>query len=1002
MDFVASDSDYVSYASNGNDSDEYVPPEMTFEKPRKRGRKAAKKEREKLIDNSHEAIQKFYDPSGLRKSSIEITEDFIDIKPEEVENFKREYESTFLENVDYEPLNSRTLSEDDITYFNENTRSLCRLHKIVQKAGGANFVFCNNLWEQVADKVGYPFYKDAIDDYRLFFFVYDIIKDQEFFQRVSRDVDKVMIQDVHAQYLLEVSYFFLSPLKEIKKVQLRLLVETEAAVVRSFEHSVGLTKEFYHLESLYPLFKYEMIRVCSQMSFRGGVMSRTESNGIIPLQQFLMKIADPVIKPTKDDQVQEDNTILHCGFDLNIAISRVLINDLINKIPEEINFFSNKNMLKMHRQNIFGVTLPSMSIYMKNSWMGAYIAPHAAKFYSINHGPAEMEWVVIAQEDIPKLEKVIYEVYSTDFSKMEGSLCIYKYLLLAHHIPTYTVIQREGDLFSAGAGSLIMAQSHGYLTMTSWNFISKDFQQIKACFERALEVKKHAMNNQISWYTLVMDCVNKSINDFDKPTLELIYQNLKSRFTEEEQFANRIKKYYFFTNKEITEKEKDDLFSQEPENSNIINCEKCGMEILNYWVHSMNLIDPNHEADPINYVCLVCALKRIDLCRNNTTIRFYKKFDAQHAESLLSRILNKIRDPECRDEGEIKELSTFTNSLEMLKSSMKAEESINIHIRPPTHFKRPVSLSELKAKAIKEIEVKAQEKAEEKPEEPKEPEAKPEPTEPEKAPEEKKENDWDEAVAAEGQGDWDVPEFKEDPTPTPSGWVVSKEENSAAQDDTENIKEENKEKFAGLLKKDIKSSLLSLANMTSKDQLVSKINDLKPSEEKPEEKVDKGSGQIEKNDKEKEEENETARKEKEEHCIALRKMQKFQEALIIVRDSLGRGGVNKYILKDILEFDVKYVVENHFHFYKHNYIILRKLVRMKALATTYKKHVRKLTLDFNQKMIELAREFEQRHARALNSKSRVAESCSQTEKRAEEEASGTECNTPSKEQIISN
>lgn len=250
------------------------------------------------------------------------------------------------------------------------------------------------------------------------------------------------------------------------------------------------------------------------------------------------------------------------------------------------------------------------------------------------------------------------------------------------------------------------------------------------------------------------------------------------------------------------------IFTQEPKDCNILFCTRCAQEIFNYWV----VVPLTMEEGP-HYFCISCAYKRVDFLRNNESeSRFFYKYQVDHIDEFMARIMRRIRDPKCRDDGKIPEL-TFKHKLEIIEpAEAETEKEKDISFRK-NKFKRDISYREQKAKKVAE-EARMQE--ERKVEETKIETETPQPA----ATANTNAGGWGEEAEEQDDGGWGAMNAAPVPAPpAPSGW-----ENYKAEEKKEDTKIDNEHetpveesKIDQIAKKDIKQSLMFLVSESAKE-----------------------------------------------------------------------------------------------------------------------------------------------------------------------------------------
>lgn len=105
------------------------------------------------------------------------------------------------------------------------------------------------------------------------------------------------------------------------------------------------------------------------------------------------------------------------------------------------------------------MTLPQMFFHPKDTWIGGHQQPCGMRQVVMNHGPGEIEWTIIASEEVPLLEEKLGNLYDLEMFRNEGMWYLNYDVLMANNIPCYTVIQKEGDAIVLGPGTLCMRRA---------------------------------------------------------------------------------------------------------------------------------------------------------------------------------------------------------------------------------------------------------------------------------------------------------------------------------------------------------------------------------------------------------------------------------------------------------------------------------------------------------------------------------------------------------------
>ena len=667
-------------------------------------KKKIKKERTVQI----EAIGRLWESRGLANSLERIA--ILDTVPgnTEIEGFWMEYEQEFFRHPHYETLVWKW-KEDGERYYKDHKRVLWTMYKIVSKFGGYKEVVSRHEWKSIAEKIGYKTEEEARNDYVRFFFFYERLTNSESLFTMSYSKDKVKLEDANPYWLKEVPYMNVTTFKTVEKDVAENILSNSAFIIRNFLHAADINPSIFKIDAILPIMKNDEIDVWLQKMTTGVVTEWKLSKGTLTFKEYLTDLS------WSFNLEVNENTQLKWGINFDISPYLKLDEELVNKVPEEFRFGSPKDILRNSRQHVKGTTLPQMFFHPPHTWIGGHQQPVGLRSAIINHGPGDLEWTIISPDSIPVVEKIFSDVYEIEMFRNEGLWYVNTDLLIANNVPWYTVTQREGDLLLLGPGVVSMRKATSFWYQTSWNFATKDLSQLTEGFNRIKMDAKWGLT--VSSYLLIIIGTSSVLyanprysesrnryfwNSRVRVSLlyskfyRLIYKEFKARMIEDSSILDEFLQLFYIKEKDICIEDMRRLFKHEPDNWNILFWTRCSQEVFNYWV----VVPLNVDEGP-HYFWISCANKRVDFLRNNQKeSKFLFKYSEKHLNSLLSRILRKIRDPKSRFENKIEELSSKFK-IELFEPLEKEKEKDTPFRR--TKFVREISLKELKAKEIKPI-----------------------------------------------------------------------------------------------------------------------------------------------------------------------------------------------------------------------------------------------------------------------------------------------------------
>lgn len=158
---------------------------------------------------------------------------------------------------------------------------------------------------------------------------------------------------------------------------------------------------------------------------------------------------------------------------------------MVAKIPEDLLFCSERDILQYVRQHVLGMTQPQMYVKVKGSWTGGHEENLRYRAINLNHGPGGSEWSCVPCSASREFREAVRDTYRVDIYKNEGLWYADADFCLARKIPIYNFIQQEGDLVILGPGCEHWVREVGETAVhTAWNFGTMDKWQLEQSIAR--------------------------------------------------------------------------------------------------------------------------------------------------------------------------------------------------------------------------------------------------------------------------------------------------------------------------------------------------------------------------------------------------------------------------------------------------------------------------------------------------------------------------------------
>jgi hypothetical protein len=97
-----------------------------------------------------------------------------------------------------------------------------------------------------------------------------------------------------------------------------------------------------------------------------------------------------------------------------------MVEEVSAKVPMEVRFGGEKDLLRHLRQHVKGASVPQYHIMPKGTWIGARQEAVGMRAAVYNSGPGEMEWTIVDRDHLDRLEEVMNEQHQIEIYRMEG------------------------------------------------------------------------------------------------------------------------------------------------------------------------------------------------------------------------------------------------------------------------------------------------------------------------------------------------------------------------------------------------------------------------------------------------------------------------------------------------------------------------------------------------------------------------------------------------------
>lgn len=433
---------------------------------------------------------------------------------------------------------------------------------------------------------------------------------------------------------------------------------SEDLVIFRDMYRLGMPKQLMSLDSISKNHGNEYITVLSQELNTSGFSVKTASKQKMKLNEY----TDLMQK-----SYQETTNIIKFGVNIDFGGWTKEVDELRKCIPSKILWCSPDDVLRYLRQNILGMTLPQLYLKLNGCWTGGHEENLRFCSANINHGPSACEWWGLDSAQSHYLREHVktdkgFDIYSNETLWWPDEIyCMSKGLTVYH------VIQKPGDLIVVGSGTIHWVKSIGVTVNSAWNFGPKLYNNFKKSFERNCINNGISFKNLVPMHVLAMDLLNFELDTLDIHLIELLRDNLLNKANEE------------------LEEYKTSLYPSPEINGydNVINCEICYKELLNYYYKCVKCIKIRLKGKKSYcFFCYPCA-KDTHKYKCKGKIAAVQKFGEADFKKLLDRV-------EARCKGE-----DTGNVVEELKYpyDKNTEEGVYVSIYNGTNLQQYPDLS---------------------------------------------------------------------------------------------------------------------------------------------------------------------------------------------------------------------------------------------------------------------------------------------------------------------
>lgn len=411
-------------------------------------------------------------------NEVDICNSLIDkTEPKLNTNIEQDDQNVLLKHYQNEFLNNPVysfLTYNMSTYPNKNL--LIKLYTEVVSQGGFKEVTAWNNWKNIDKKLNLKEYQ-SFQLYKSHLFHYEKLFNEPTKLRLNPKNDGVWVDDLDPNYLIPAKVFEITSENDINQELIQEALRHDVWVIRNFEKAVKFNKSLFDIKKLSSKHPEATIDIVTQDPDVKTFHRTKHEKQTIKLSHYLKY-------QQKEGNEKDVDGNIKFGVNLDIGTWEPQIDELVDKIPEEFLFCSEKDILQYVRHHILGMTQPQMYIKVKGSWTGGHEENLRYRAINLNHGPDSSEWNCVGSDSSRQLREAVRDTYKVDIYKNEGLWFADVDFCLANKIPVVCFNQIEGDLVILGPGCEHWVRSFGKAVQTAWNFGYMDKWQLRESIAR--------------------------------------------------------------------------------------------------------------------------------------------------------------------------------------------------------------------------------------------------------------------------------------------------------------------------------------------------------------------------------------------------------------------------------------------------------------------------------------------------------------------------------------
>ena len=539
----------------------------------------------------------------------------------------------------------------NLDFFDNHKENLLELYEfIIKNKGYFNVLIDEKLQDYINSSCLNNFkskdeLKQVIDKYLFHYILYE--KEEEKIKRKGKastsQVDfKSRIMNQDPSYIKEIPVIEYNSQESISS-QINKALDYDIVILRNFLPVIELgktdgyenifSKEYLTKKST-TIPKDFKIETREQKSNFAGFKITSHTASQMSINEYI----DYINKTEQEYNLDKDYNPETIKYAVNIDVPYFgeLQSELYKKIPDEMRFCSNQDILKYSKKTIAGITTPQLYLKVKNVWTGGHEENLRLRFVNINHGPSDSLWYGIPHADCKKFYDTVLDNFKFNVYSSEGIWFAPIEFFIKKKINCYYSYQKSGDIILVGPGCLHWVKGQGHSVHSSWNFFNKEYSMIKIAIERYKKNIELKFRNLVPLYSLLYSFIKNEYSTLDYNILDLCNEELSQMIIS--------------CNKQKDDFEKDYLKQQkynhigiyrEDPNSISVECFYCATELFNHYAKCINCSTKKSE----KLMCLNCFkdhLNKKPSCNMQNNLFIYYKNTKEEMDELLSKCKAKL------------------------------------------------------------------------------------------------------------------------------------------------------------------------------------------------------------------------------------------------------------------------------------------------------------------------------------------------------------------------